>query len=80
MVIFAYCSRAATRHTFLSISALAKRTGIALCYDNYHQDCDQALYISKQVMETPHTNPFNLLYTPYSKMAVNKLFFCLHVN
>ena len=43
MVIFAYI-RAATRQTFLSISAPAKQTGIAQCYDNDHQDCDQAFY------------------------------------
>ena len=64
MVIFAYI-RAVTRHTFLLISAPAKRTGIAQCCDNDRQDCDEALYISQHVMKTystPHTNPFNLLY------------------
>ena len=35
---------------------------------------------SGTILNFAHSHLFASIYTPYSKMAANKLFFCLHVN
>ena len=41
-------------------------------------ECKTSLYIPNKLLCTSLTAL--KIYTPYSKMAANKLFFCLHVN
>ena len=56
-----------------------KRTTVKMClfHSNTRVKHDFHLWVHELLMRLKTNQAAN---TPYSKMAVNKLFFCLHVN